>query len=562
MTYQTVPLEEFSSVLGSTTELSSIALGGKIIKVSDEFFAAAHHLLLVEPPHSLQGQYGPNGALYSGWESRRHNPTHDWCIIKLGTAGVIVGFDIDTSYFNGNEAPEASVDALFLTEDNGNDLEDAQWTEILPRIPLGPSSRHLYLIPETTQYTYVRLNMYPDGGIARFRVYGHVSPVQPADDCESFDLAHVFAGGRVVFTSDQHYGVGSNLILPGRGKDMSDGWETKRSRQQGHKDLVIVKLGAPGRLQTAEVDTANFKGNFPESCELHALNSMDDVPDSDSPDWVTILPRVKLGPHRRHFLQLETKEDAVFTHVKLTIYPDGGVKRLRIIGTRGQSNGSVVPLESVSEWNSVPPVVSKQASKGKIIPVLPLTPEAFAPFGRVIQAYGDHTAAPSGTKITPANGGTASKFHKLALIDSSFPEGSGATAGLSVYRCNPVEVVDGIVELKVLERHPYTNQAFIPMGAGGCLDDEALCDPGNRYLVVVAHYGSDDKPDLSTLRAFIASAAQGIMYNTAVWHQPMTVLDKIMDFTCVETQIGNGDKADCEILDLDGEGDFPQLKLP
>lgn len=564
MIYQSIPLEQFSDVFESITELSSAALEGKVIKVSDEFFAAAHHLLLVEPSPSLAGQYGPNGALYSGWESRRHNPTHDWCIIKLGTVGVIVGFDIDTSNFNGNEAPEASVDALLSTEDNESNLENAQWTEILPKVPLGPSSRHLYLIPETARYNYVRLNMYPDGGIARFRVYGHIFPVQPADDTESFDLAHVFAGGRVVFTSDQHYGVGSNLILPGRGKDMSDGWETKRSRQQGHKDWVIVKLGAPGRLQTTEIDTANFKGNFPESCEMHALNSLDDVPDSDSPNWVMILPCVKLGPHRRHFFQLETKEGTVFTHVKMTICPDGGVKRLRIIGTREESNArtGVIPLEGVAESNHISPVVGKQGFKGKTIPVLPLTPEAFAPFGRVIQGYSDHAAVPPGTKITPANGGTASKFHKLALINSSYPDGSGATAGLSVFRCNPVEVVNGVVELKALERHPYTSQAFIPMGTAGCLGDEALPDPGNRYLVVVAHNGgSNDKPDLSTLRAFIASAAQGIMYNTAVWHQPMTVLYKAMDLTCIETQIGNGDKADCEVLNLDGTDGFPLLVL-
>lgn len=214
----------------------------------------------------------------------------------------------------------------------------------------------------------------------------------------------------------------------------------------------------------------------------------------------------------------------MFTHVKMTIYPDGGVKRLRIIGTRVGGNertgaDRVVSPESATEGDSVPPEVDKRGSKGKTIPVLPLTPEAFAPFGRVIQGYSDRAAVPPGTKITPANGGTATKFHKLALIDSSYPDGSGATAGLSVFRCNPVEVVNGVIELKVLERHPYTNQAFIPMGPAECFGDEALPDPGCRYLVVVAHNGGDDKPDLPTLRAFIASAAQGIMYNTAVWRE-------------------------------------------
>ncbi|KAG1832526.1 galactose-binding domain-like protein [Suillus variegatus] len=556
MAYESIPLEAFHETFKSNTELSSVALGGKVVKVSDEFFAEAFHLLEVEPAPSLKGQFGPNGALYSGWESRRHNPSYDWCIIKLGTLGTVVGFDIDTSHFNvGNEAPEVSVDGIIDSSLDEHNVDNAKWTEILPRVPLGPSKRHLFKIPETEQVKFVKLNMYPDGGIARFRVYGNVAPVQPDSPQEVFDLAHVFAGGRVTFMSDQHFGVGANLILPGRGKDMGDGWETKRSRQKGHKDWVIIKLGAPGHLGTVEIDTAHFKGNFPESCELHALCSEDEIPDSDAVDWTQILSPVKLGPHRRHLFALDADVSVAYTHVKLTIYPDGGIKRVRIHGTKGfcptadlavrptdtAENDAATPLESA-------PVAMKQV---KTIPVLPLTPEAFSPFGQVIQAYGDHAAAPPGTKITPANQGSATKFHKLSLLKSSYPADLGASSGLSVYRCNPTKVVNGGVELKVVERHPYTNQAFIPMGGGGIQGDEALKEPGNAYLVVVAHNGADDKPDFSTLRAFVASAGQGIMYNTAIWHQPMTVLYKPMDFTCVETQIGNGDKADCEILDLE-----------
>lgn len=558
MAYQRISLEHFSSIFGSTTELSSVALGGKIVQVSDEFFAEAYHLLLVEPAPSLQGQYGPNGALYSGWETRRHNPTYDWCIIKLGATGTIVGFDVDTSHFNGNEAPAVSVDALLSTNEDESGLRNAQWTEVLPRVPLGPSARHLFSIPESSRYNYVKLNVYPDGGVARFRVYGHISLVHPADDFQPFDLAHIFAGGRVVFTSDQHFGTGSNLILPGRGKDMSDGWETKRSRQHNHKEWVIVRLGAPGRLQTAEMDTANFIGNFPESCELHAINSTSDIPDSDSADWVTVLPRMKLGPHRRHFFQLEADQESLFTHVKLTIYPDGGVKRLRIIGTRGKYEGYTVSETRVESAGSAA-LIGQRVTFGKVIPVLPLTPEAFAAFGQVIQAYGNHTTAPPGTKITPANRGTATKFHKLALIKSSYPEGCSSTTGISVYRCDPVKVTSNMVELKVLERHKHTTQAFIPMGVGSFSWEEGLLEPGKKYLVVVALTGDDLKPDLSTLRGFVATAAQGIMYNTAVWHQPMTVLESAMDFSCVETQIGDGGNADCEMVYLD-EALF--LKLP
>jgi len=233
----------------------------------------------------------------------------------------------------------------------------------------------------------------------------------------------------------------------------------------------------------------------------------------------------------------------------VTIHPDGGIKRVRIIGTKGL--GSASPSKTKQDAGLVDVPVAAPSSRGATtVPVLPLTPEAFAPFGQVIQAYGDHNAAPKGTRITPANQGSASKFHKLSLLASSYPSDAGATAGLSVYRCNPLEGIsnDGIAELKVMERHPFTNQAFIPMGRGS---GEGLADPGTAYLVVVAKNAADGQPDLSTVRAFVANASQGIVYNTAVWHQPMTVIRKALDFTCVETQVGDGGSADCEIVELE-----------
>jgi len=217
----------------------------------------------------------------------------------------------------------------------------------------------------------------------------------------------------------------------------------------------------------------------------------------------------------------------------MTIYPDGGVKRIRVIGVKadhaalaGPSRALATDLDtSLPPSRSLSPTPSR-AAKVTTIPVLPLTPEAFAPFGQVIQAYSDLTAAPKGTKITPANAGTARKFHKQTLLQSSYPEGSNATAGISVYRCQPLTDIapDGTTRLTTLERHPFTNQAFIPMGKGGA---EGLRATSERYLVVVARNGGDDRPDLKSLRAFWASTAQGVVYGTAVWHQPMTVLDKV-----------------------------------
>jgi allantoicase len=177
------------------------------------------------------------------------------------------------------------------------------------------------------------------------------------------------------------------------------------------------------------------------------------------------------------------------------IYPGGHVKRVRVIGTRG---GRVETLHA-----------------------LPLSSEAFAAFGQVVQGYKDLSAVPHNVRVTSANQGLASKFHKISLLESSYPENLQATTGLSVYRCQPIDAKPGgHWNIKILERHLHTNQAFIPMGPGSPSEgDQGLKEAAKSYLVVVAQNGKDDRPDLETMRAFIATSAQGIVYNTGVWRK-------------------------------------------
>ncbi|THH03435.1 hypothetical protein EW145_g6258 [Phellinidium pouzarii] len=561
---------------GTETEISSVALGGRVTDVSDEFFAEAENLIKVESAPSLKGQFGPNGALYSGWETRRHNPTYDWCIIKFGAAGLISGFVIDTAHFNGNEAPEASVQALLEVGSELPRANDPRWTELLPRVALGPNSLQNFKVDRSTDaYNYVKLNMYPDGGIARFRVYGLIRAVFQENSDESVDLAHVFSGGRVVFVSDQHFGVGSNLLLPGRGKDMGDGWETKRSRTPGHRDWVIIKLGEPGYLENALIDTAFFKGNFPESFELHAIDSPNIIPDEDESAWTCILSRAKLGPHAEHHFDLENVQAKVYSHVRVTIFPDGGLMRVRIIGKRAldRANAQDTLGDTTKDTHSnvVPPV-------SIIAPMTaaPLSAEAFTPYGHVVQAFSSAEAAPSGTKVTPANQGSALKFHKLAPIVSFYPPvqpgSSAATAGFSVYRCSPLEFNFRLDyeksgpgwPVRLLERHPYTNQAFVPMGVGSgeaLKGSDALKNPGRAYLIVVALNGNDNKPDKTTLKAFLAGAGQTVVYGAGTWHHPMVALETTIDFTCVETQFGDGSTTDCEVVDLSDPKGYPTVKI-
>lgn len=293
--------------------------------------------------------------------------------------------------------------------------------------------------------------------------------------------------------------------------------------------------GAAGHLSHIVIDTANFKGNFPQYCELHAINSDSDIPPhpvSHTPpstcypsengalttkedEWTLVLPQVQLGPHREHYFQLEGVGKGAFTHVRLTIFPDGGVKRVRVFGSKMPTLEGQVVIHGFEQADTGDQILGNVAvEEGHMslrkIPALPLTPEAFAAYGQVIQSYTDIASAPRSVKITPANFGTATKYHKLSLLENSYAGDVGATTGISVYRCQPAEVEKTgrrEVVLNTLERHPFTNQAFLPMGQ----------DKDNVYLVVVARNGLDDRPDLGTLRAFAARGNQGIAYNTGIW---------------------------------------------
>jgi allantoicase len=288
------------------------------------------------------------GAWYDGWETRRHNTEPasdpaDWVIIRLGVAsGKVRGIEIDTAFFNGNNAPAVSVEGVYL--DEGKDVKEAVWTPILPKMECGPSARFGFLLPALTEkaFTHVRLHMYPDGGIARFRLYGTALPlfaaVGSASATEAIDLAALTNGALAVSCSDQHFGKASNLLLPGRGVDMGDGWETKRSRGQGHTDWVIVKLGAVGAIEKVVVDTAHFRGNFPREVAVEALSwEGEGIPEGDDKNWVRIVEPSRCKADLEHTFEgqdLKGVEGKWFTHAKIVIIPDGGVKRFRVFGRR------------------------------------------------------------------------------------------------------------------------------------------------------------------------------------------------------------------------------------
>lgn len=292
------------------------------------------------PAINQPGKMVYTGAWYDGWETRRHNPEEfDWVVVRVGVAsGTVEGVEVDTAFFTGNYAPAISVEGCFSSSDEeviswkgGR----GKWETILGIQECGPSQRIGWKLttPSGKPYTHVRLNMYADGGIARFRLFGHAVPVFPEDKEAIFDLAAAQNGGVAVSCSDQHFGTKDNLLLPGRGKDMGDGWETKRSRGE-HIDWAIIKLGAPGYIHEFVVDTAHFRGNFPQKIAIQGLAwNGDGAPDAQADGWQEVVPPSKTGPDAEHTFASANK-DAALTHVKLIMIPDGGVKRLRALGKR------------------------------------------------------------------------------------------------------------------------------------------------------------------------------------------------------------------------------------
>jgi allantoicase len=316
-------------------DLAAERLGGKALACSDDFFAEKENLLKPGRGIFIADKYTDRGKWMDGWESRRKRvPGYDWCIIKLGASGIISGVDIDTNFFLGNHPPFASVEACYI---NGDDYSKAEWIEILPKSPLNPGSQNFYEISSEKIWSHLRLNIYPDGGVARLKVYGEVyknwNEVKPD---EIIDLAAATNGARSVLCNDMFFSHMDNLIMPGRGVNMGDGWETKRNRTPNNRDWVIVKLAHRGNIQRVLVDTCHFKGNYPDTCSLEGvdLNSGGEI-NFASPDlkWIEILPKQKLKADYEHYFEKEIVSAGPFTHVRLNIFPDGGISRMRLFGT-------------------------------------------------------------------------------------------------------------------------------------------------------------------------------------------------------------------------------------
>lgn len=373
-----LPVPEFVQM----NNLACESVGGKVLFATDDWFAPAENLLKKKDPEFKPGLFTEFGKWMDGWETRRKRiPGHDWCIIELGVPGIIHGFEADTRFFTGNYAPRISVQAACLKPEeiafqprkdkigtaasieeykSADKLKSEKWSHLLQMTKLTPgyaeSSHSYFNVNSKQRWTHLRLNIYPDGGIARFKVYGigqrDWSSCKP-NDLE--DLLSMVNGGVCLGFSDAHYGHPRNLIGIGRACDMGDGWETARRLdrppvlkadskgilQVPGFEWAVLKLGHPGLVTHIEIDTNHFKGNSPNSCKIDACALTPTEEERVKRDerfeigynWKPLLSVTQIHPHKRRYVESTSLAlHQVISHVKITIAPDGGVSRIRLWG--------------------------------------------------------------------------------------------------------------------------------------------------------------------------------------------------------------------------------------
>ena len=459
--------------------LAQPRLGAAVLYATDDFFAEKEGLLKPEDPVFIEGKFTERGKWMDGWESRRkREPGHDYCIIRI-CRGKIYGVDVDTSHFTGNYPEHMSID---VCDSESDPDESTEWTEVVVKSPLQGDSSNIFQVDSDQNWNHVRLNIYPDGGVARLKVYGEVHK-----DWEHFAVDHIENlismqnGGVAVACSDMHFGDMWNLISPGKPINMGDGWETRRRRGDGY-DWAIIKLGHPGRVSRIEIDTAHFKGNYPARCAVRGTfapgASVQSLTDS-SATWQTLLQETDTKPDYMHSYEIDINGIGDITHVKLDIYPDGGVGRFRTYGIRSASQNHILVPEQ-------------------------LTAEKFKPFGEVIET--DNRGS------RQINSGYADRYEDLAQLDVS----DGGHPALSIFRARPLPTP---IQISKMECHPNSSQAFIPRGAG-------------RFLIAVAPPSAEFNSD--ELRVFVTNGSQGVNYARGVWHHFLMVLEEEQDFIVID----------------------------
>ena len=319
--------------LNGLINLAQSRLGSKIVYKTDEFFAPAKRIINPWPPIFKEGVFDKHGKWMDGWETRRKRKKgHDYLILKLGKRGKIYKVDIDTSYFSGNHPTKVSLEACFSKKKLPN--KNSNWIKILKKKSTKASSHHFFNIKNKSIFTHVKLNIYPDGGVARIRIYGSMQTKRKFGK-KIINLTSVLNGATPIACNNEHFGRAENILAPGTGKNMGDGWETRRSRGKNF-DWLIIKCATAGRISNIQIDTHHFKGNYPDKCSLQAaylnakISSKAIV--SRSKKWQLLLNKVKLHAHKKHTFQNKLMKNKKVNYIRINIFPDGGISRIRAFG--------------------------------------------------------------------------------------------------------------------------------------------------------------------------------------------------------------------------------------
>lgn len=324
-----------SEALAKLVNLASPRLGAAVTQASDEFFAAKERMIQDGPAIFYPDRFDENGKWMDGWETRRRRGLgHDWCLVKLGIPGLLSMIEVDTSHFTGNFPPGVMIEGRTSPEPPG---PNSEWRSLVPASPIKGNDRKVFTVTDKAPVAWLKVSILPDGGIARLRAYGipFFDPAQIKGGAGEIELSALKHGGRILGFSDAHYGAPWVILTEGRGATMGDGWETRRRREPGN-DWMVIALGQPGEITRIEVDTAHFKGNYPDAVSVDA-GTMTAIPDDavvcQSMFWPSFLPPQKLAADTIHtFGPALFKGQGRVTHVRVNIHPDGGLSRFRVFG--------------------------------------------------------------------------------------------------------------------------------------------------------------------------------------------------------------------------------------
>ena len=315
-------------------DLAQPRLGSKVIYKTDDFFASANRIINPSPAVFKEGLFDRNGKWMDGWESRRkRNLGHDYLIIKLGKPGKISKVDVDTSHFNGNQPSMISLEAC---SSKSNSYKNFKWKTLLGKKKIKANSHHFFNISSKSTVTHIKFNIFPDGGVARLRLFGKISKDTINLKNKTTNLTSLLNGASVIACNNEHFGKAENILAPGKAKNMGDGWETRRRRDKGN-DWLILNCIDGSYIDKIEISTHHFKGNYPNYCSLQAAylplkNSKQIV--SSSSKWKYLLKNTKLSANKTHTFRNSSMKKEKINHVRINIFPDGGISRFRIFGKK------------------------------------------------------------------------------------------------------------------------------------------------------------------------------------------------------------------------------------